>query len=413
MTLFLAADAFWVSRFLGPSALAAVTASVFWVWMAISAAEMISVGLTAVAARRHGERRGGAAARSAGDALLLAVLLGAAVAVAGHARAADLLALMRAPAGVAALGARYLGVYALAMPVLFAYFTVDAAFRASGDTRTPLVVLAGSVAVGLVLDPLLIGGGLGLPAMGIAGAAFATTATRSVACLIGFSLLRRRGLVRFGRPDLGALAAVVRVGLPTAATGVLFSLVYVVIGRSASSLGVAALAALGLGFRVESWLYMLGVGFGAASAAVVGQNIGAGRVDRAARAGWTMLGVASVPALAAAAASAFAPEFLARIFTHDAAVVAETARYLRIAAVSQLVVCAEVVLEGALGGAGATVAPMIASTALTAARIPLATWATPRYGATGLWWSISLTAVGRGLAMAALWRAGGWKHKKV
>lgn len=413
MTVFLAADAFWVSRHLGPTALAAVTASVFWVWMAISVAEMISVGITAVASRRHGERRPAEAARATGDALLLAVVLGTGVAVAGRANAGGLLALMHAPAAVVALGGRYLGVYALAAPVLYAYFTVDAAFRASGDTRTPLAVLAGSVAMGLVLDPLLILGRFGLPAMGIAGAALATIATRSVACLVGFLLLRRRGLVRFGRPNPVVLANVLRVGLPTAATGVLFSVVYVVIGRSASSLGIPALAALGLGFRVESWLYMVGVGFGAAAAAVIGQNMGAGRIERAERAGWTMLGVASVPALVAAAASLAFPAFLAGIFTDDAAVVAETARYLRIVAVSQLVVCAEVVLEGALGGAGATVAPMIASTTLTVARIPLATWATPRFGAPGLWWVISLTAVGRGLAMIALWRAGRWKRNTV
>lgn len=413
MTVFLAADAFWVGQYLGATALAAVTASVFWVWMVISVAEMISVGLTAVAARRQGEGRAADAARATGDALLLAVALGTVVAVAGHANAGRLLTLMDAPADIVRLGGRYLGVYALAAPVLYAYFTVDAAFRASGDTRTPLLVLAGSVAIGLVLDPLLILGRFGLPALGIAGAALATIGTRSVACLIGFRLLRRRGLVRFGWPEWRVLGTLLRVGLPTAATGVLFSVVYVVIGRSASSLGVPALAALGLGFRVESWLYMIGVGFGAAAAAVVGQNMGAGRVERAERAGWTMLGVATVPALVAATASFTVPAFLARIFTHDAAVVAETARYLRIAAVSQLVVCAEVVLEGALGGAGATVAPMIASTTLTAARIPLATWATPRFGARGLWWTISLTAVGRGLAMIGLWRAGRWKGHEV
>ena len=413
MTVFLAADAFWVSRHLGAPALAAVTASVFWVWMAISVAEMISVGLTAIAARRHGERRPDAAARATGDALLLAIALGAVVAVAGRMSAGGLLTLMHAPAAVVALGGQYLGVYALSMPVIYAYFTVDSGFRASGDTRTPLLVLAGSVVMGLVLDPLLILGRFGFPAMGIAGAALATTTTRSVACTIGFLLLRRRGLVRFGRPNWSVLATVLRVGAPTAATGVLFSVVYVVIGRSASSLGIPALAALGLGFRVESWLYMIGVGFGAASAAVVGQNMGAGRVTRAERAGWTMLGVATIPALVAATASFVWPDALARIFTQDAAVIAETARYLRIAAVSQLVVCAEVVLEGALGGAGATVGPMVASTALTAARIPLATWATPRYGAPGLWWAISVTAVGRGLAMIALWRAGRWKRNVV
>jgi putative MATE family efflux protein len=410
MTVFLAADAYWVGQRLGATSLAAVTSAVFWVWMGIAVAEMVSVGLTAVAARRHGERRPAEAARAAGDALVLAVGLGIAAAVAGRLGVDAMFGAMRTPAEVAAVGRDYLGLYVLAAPVLYGYFVVDATFRASGDTRTPFVILAASVLVALALDPLLILGLGGFPRLGIAGAALATVTTRSLAFAVGLMLLRRRGMLRFGWPRPSVLLAITRVGLPTAATGVLFSVVYVVIGRTASGFGTSALAALGLGFRVESWLYMIGVGFGAAAAAIVGQNMGAGLTDRAERAGWHILAAASAPAAVAAVASLLVPETLAGFFTRDAEVVAVTASYLRIAAVSQLVVCAEVVLEGALGGAGATVAPMVASIGLTAARIPLAVWAGARYGETGLWWVIAATATARGLAMIGLWRLGRWKR---
>ncbi len=410
MTVFLAADAYWVGRRLGPASLAAVTASVFWVWMGIAVAEMVSIGLTAVAARRHGERRPADAARAAGDALLLTVALGVVAAIAGRLGLDWMFRAMNTPPEVAAIGRQYLGLYVLAAPVLYGYFVVDATFRASGDTRTPFVILAASVLLALALDPLLILGLGGMPRLGIAGAALATVTTRSLAFAVGLTLLVRRGMLRFAVPRPRVMATIARVGLPTAATGVLFSVVYVVVGRTASTFGMPALAALGLGFRVESWLYMIGVGFGAAAAAVVGQNLGAGLVDRAERAGWTMLGAASVPALVASMAGLLVPEALAGFFTDDAAVIATTASYLRIAALSQLVVCAEVVLEGALGGAGATVAPMLASTTLTVARIPLATWAGARYGIEGLWWVIAATATARGLAMMALWRLGRWKR---
>ena len=71
------------------------------------------------------------------------------------------------------------------------------------------------------------------------------------------------------------------------------------------------------------------------------------------------------------------------------------------------------VLEGALGGAGETVPPMISSTAITASRIPLAGWAANHWGSAGIWWVISMTAMARGIAMAGLWRAGRWKRRSV
>ena len=204
-----------------------------------------------------------------------------------------------------------------------------------------------------------------------------------------------------------------RVGLPTAVTGVTFSLIYIFLTRTTTRFGTPALAALGIGHRVESWLFMTGVGFGAATAAIVGQNLGAGRPDRAARAGWMATGYCTLLGVVACALELVFPRQFASLFTTDTAVVAEAVRYLRIAAISQLAVCAEIVLEGALGGAGDTVPPMLTSTALTALRVPLAAWAATRWGSAGIWWVISLTAIGRGLAMVVLWRRGGWKRRVV
>ena len=220
-------------------------------------------------------------------------------------------------------------------------------------------------------------------------------------------------MVTFAAPDTRVLGAIARVGLPAAATGVVFSLIYVVLTRTTTEFGTPALAALGIGHRVESWLYMVGIGGGAAAAAIVGQSLGAGMQQRAERAGWQTMLYASAPALVLCILELTIPARLAAVFTHDAAVIAEAARYLRICAVSELVLCAEVVLEGALGGAGDTLPPMLSSTVLTMARIPLAAWAAPRFGVAGIWWTISLTAIGRGLAMMGLWRWGRWKGRTV
>jgi len=413
MTLFASVDAFWVGTKIGPAGLAAVSTSLFWIWMIVSLAEMTGIGLTAVAARRYGEQRPLEAARLAGDAVVFSILLGALVGFVGGHYLSALFRIMGTPTEVTALGSAYLKTYLFGTPLIYGFFAVDAAFRASGDTRTPFILLLTSVAITLVLDPVLMLGLGPFPRLGIAGAAIATIATRGAACVMGFTIAARRGLLRLGRVRLESIVAVCRVGLPTAITGMSFSLIYVFLTRTTTLFGTPALAALGIGHRVESWLFMIGVGFGAATAAIVGQNLGAGRPDRAARAGWMATAFCSSLGVVAFVLELTFPRQFAGLFTNDLAVISEAAKYLRIVAVSQLAVCAEIVLEGALGGAGDTVPPMLASTAITASRIPLAAWAANRWGSAGIWWVISLTAIGRGVAMAVLWGRGGWRRRSV
>ncbi len=414
MTLFATMDAYWVGTRIGPQGLAAVSTSMFWVWTVVSLAEGVALGLTALAARRHGEGNPRAAARTAGSALLFVVALGVLVGVAGAYGVDALFAFMQVPAEVADLARTYLRTYFVGLPLIYGYFCVDAVFRASGDTRTPLVLLSISVACTLLLDPVLILGIGGAPRLGIAGAAVALLVTRGAAFAIGLVLLRRRRMIDVHRGgEWDVVRRVVRVGLPAAMTGVIFSLIYVGLTRTTTHFGTPALAALGLGHRIESWLYMIGIGFGASAAAIVGQSLGAGDHRRAEHAGWTTVAFAMIPAAVMAIVSLFIPDVMARAFTRDPTVIAETASYLRINALSQLLLPAEIVLEGALGGAGDTVPPMLTSTALTALRIPLAAWWSAIWGPVGIWWAISITSAGRGIAMMLLWRSGRWKHKSV
>lgn len=344
---------------------------------------------------------------------MLALVLGTAVGIAGTLALPLLFRAMGTSPDVTALGMRYLGTYFAGVPLHFGFFVVDATFRASGNSRTPFLLLATSVAATLVLDPVLIMGLAGAPALGIAGAAVATLATRGIVFALGLYLLRRQRMISFGRPRLATMRAIARVGLPTAATGVIFSLIYVAVARIATPFGTPALAALGIGHRVESWLYMVGVGVASAVAAIVGQSLGARDPARAARAGWLSVGYVSALGAVVCLAQLVFAEQMAGIFTTDPLVVQEGARYLRIAAWSQLFITAEIVLEGALGGAGATFPPMITSTAISVLRIPLAMLSVAQWGTSGLWWTISLTAVGRAVAMMGLWRAGGWQRRSV
>ena len=336
MTTFHNVDTYWIGRTLGPDALAAATSSIFWIWLVISIGEMVSIGLDAIAARRHGERRPSEAARTISEGVVLALLLGGAIALATPFLLHWLFAVMNTGASVSAIGRDYLGTYLLGMPLIFGFFAVDAAFRAKGDTRTPLYILVVTTVFGLVLDPLLIRGFGPVPAFGIRGAALATLVPRGLGCIAGVIILQRRSMLHWAKPRWDVIASIARVGAPAALTGVAFSAIYVVLTRITTQFGTPALAALGLGFRIESVVYVVSVGMGAAVAAIVGQSMGADDPDRAERAGWTATGIVSVVGAVMAGASFFFAEDFAAIFSTDPAVIAEAAHYLRIAAFSQL-----------------------------------------------------------------------------
>lgn len=411
--VFLLSDIFWVGRLLGAAALAAVSTAGFAVWILAAVGEMIAVGLTAVAARRHGEGAHGLAAVVGGTTLVMALLGGALVAMAGWWLVPGLFAVMNTPPEVTEPGRLYLSTYLLGTPLLFGFFAVEAAFRASGDTRTPMALLGGSVALNIVLDPLLIAGAGPLPALGIAGAALAALLTRGSVLVTGFFLLVRRGLIRLTVWDTRSALTVLRVGAPVALTGIFFSLVYIGLTRITTRFGVPALAALGIGHKLEGLAYMVATGFALASSAIVGQNLGARRADRARRSAWLTAayacGIGGVVGLAFLAA----PDLLVGIFSTDPSVIAAGASYLRIMAIAQLTMGLEIVLEASLGGAGFTFQPMAWATLITLSRIPLAAWLAGVLGVAGVWWAISVTAVARAVTMAILWRGEAWERRSV
>ncbi len=411
--LFNVVDTFWVGRGLGPVALAGVSTAGFTVWLLLSMAELSGVGLTAVASRRYGERKPREAAAAVYQAFWLAVGLSAVLGALGLFVLSPLFRLMATPTQVTVEGASYLAVYLAGAPIVFTYFVMEAAFRSAGDTRTPLLLLAVSLGLNTLLDPLLILGIGPFPMMGIQGAALATLVTRAAGCFVGYRWLVRRGLVVRAVPSVRPILKMALIGLPVAAGGALFSFVYIVLTRFTSRFGTAALAALGVGHKVESLGYMACIGFGLAAATAVGQNLGAGSKQRALLAGRVANGYAVALMALVGLALLLVPGHLMAVFTEDAAVIAAGTSYLRIVAVAQVFMALEIVLQMAMEGAGYSLIPWIPSSVLTLLRLPLAPLLSRPLGLAGIWWTISGTAVARGIAAAWIWRRGHWMDRTV
>ena len=405
-------DTVWVGHLIGPAGLAAVSTAGFFVWVVLSLGEMMDVGLIAVAARRHGQGRPQDAARAAGGAVLAGLGVGAATALVGFELIDPLFAVMQVPVDVAALGREYLRTWLLGAPLVFGFFALEAAFRAAGDTRTPFVILAAAVVVNIALDPLLIMGVGPLPELGVRGAAAASVMVRGLAFLIGLVLaLRRGGLLHFRAPDWASVPDIVRVGAPISISGVLLSLIYVWLTRYTAQFGTPALAALGIGHKMEGLGFLAITGFALSAGALVGQNLGAGQEARAREAVRLTIRYCLYVTVTTAAAFLLIPNTLMGLFTTDPEVIADGVKYLRVISIAQIGQTFELILEGAMAAAGYTFWPMIVSTTLTGLRIPLSSWWSGLAGVMGIWWALSLTAASRGVAMAVFWRSGAWRRQ--
>src|SRR5256712_8057226 len=231
--------------------------------------------------------------------------------------------------------------------------------------------------------------------------------------LLGLVIALRRGLLRIGAPDWRSLPTVIRIGAPLSLAGVLLSVIYMWLTRFTSRFGTPALAALGVGHKMEGLGFIAISGFALAASALVGQNLGARQEARAREAVRLTVEYCLAVTVTTAIAFLLVPGRLVSLFTRDPQVIADGVLYLRVIAFAQIGQTFELILEGALAGAGYTFWPQVVSTSLTALRVPLGAWWSGAIGLLGIWLALSLTAISRGIAMALFWTRGAWRRGRV
>lgn len=413
---------------LGAAAITAVGLSMQPLWLVHGFFMGLGAGTTALIARFTGARQPGEANRVAHQSFLLGTALAVLFGVAAMPFTHPIVALMGAEADVIELGAVYLG-YLIPGLVLMMVFTVLAAcLRGAGDTRTPMWVNLGANLLNVVLAYVLIYGRLGFPAMGVAGAGLAATISRGVGALALMGIMfAGRTVIKlspgaahsrwdFFRLDWPVVSRVFRIGMPAAAERLINSFGMLLYTRVVASLGTVAFAAHTLALNVESLSYMPGIGFSVAATTLVGQNLGAGRPDRAEGSGWEcnrlamwVMGVMGMVFLVF-------PAPLLRLYTNDAAVVAAGIIALRVVAFMQLPEAVGFVLSGALRGAGDTKS-VLYITAAGVWAVRLGTSLVFVYlldlGLFGAWLAMALDWVFRSGYLILRFRAGAWKEIEV
>jgi putative MATE family efflux protein len=422
MSLVLFVDTVLVGWLRDPAALGAVTlgGSFYFVLQGVFMA--LGVGGTALTARAWGAGRRDEAAAAAAQALSLGLMAGLAVTLPAALLAGPFLRVMGAEAAVVAVGTHYLHILLVSAPVGLALMVAFACIRASGDTVTPLRITLVYNGLNLVGDLVLIFGLGPVPALGVAGAAWATTGATFVAVALAARAMfgsttaltfPARALLRW---DGGRVRRILRVAVPTLVEVVVQRTGYLVFMGIVTSLGTAALAAHAVGLRVESLSFHPGWGFSVAAAALVGQAMGAGDGGRAERIAWRAAALGAAFMGGCGVVFLVAGPWLVLMFGATPEVTGQAGTLVRISAVAQPFMAVFFVLGGALRGAGDTRTPLVVTLVGT---LPLRlglTWLFAVHwggGIAGVWWACNVDWLGRAALMVWFFRRGRWRRTTV
>ncbi|WP_303646381.1 MATE family efflux transporter [Halorussus ruber] len=433
------ADTFWLGR-LSADAVGALSLAFPLIFLLISIAGGFTTAGSILVAQYTGANSEGSAGKVAGQILSFVTILAVGLSVVGYFATEPMLAALPSQGAtteqVVPLAGDYMEVFFLGLPFLFGFFVFTSLMRGYGDTRTPMRVMAVSVALNVVLDPLLIFGlgpipSLGVesavfPAMGMEGAALATIFSRAVASVLGFYVLFVAGAgpnveVDYLVPDLGYIWDIVRIGVPSAVEQSMSALAMITLTAMVVQFAPPVVSAYGLGNRLASLVFLPAMGLGRATNTMVGQNLGAGKADRAERAVWIAAKVGAAVMFVVAIVAALFPEPIVSVFMATGTEAArETVRqgstYLRIRSVEFTFMAVLQVMLGAYRGAGNTKTAMgFSMVALWVGRVPTVYYLAfvAGMGATGIWTGMALGNT-LGAIAAALWfTRGTWKETVI
>lgn len=286
----------------------------------------------------------------------------------------------------------------------FLTLTLTGLYTAQGDSKTPFVANLIGLAINMILDPVLILGLGPFPKLGAVGAAIATvTAQFIVMGIMVLGVVFRKnenvlkGIHLYAKIPSKYLKGICKIGIPTALQGMAYCAISMVLTRMVSAYGAAAVAVQRVGGQIESVSWNTADGFAAALNAFIGQNYGAGKMDRVKKGYRASLWTVGVWGLLITLAFVLLPGPIAKIFFYEPEAISIAVGYLIIIGFCEGFMCEELMTVGALSGLGRTRLCSIISIIFTSARIPLAVLLGGHMGLTGIWWAFSSTSIVKGI----------------
>ncbi|MCB1650173.1 MAG: MATE family efflux transporter [Pseudomonadales bacterium] len=419
-SVFAIVDIFFVAS-LGAEAVATVGLTESVISLLYAVAIGLSMGTTAMVSRRIGEEDPAAAAQAAGQALWIGVVVSLLVGVGGIVFAEDILRLMGAEEAVVGVGTLYTQLMLGGCFTIVFLFLNNAIFRGAGDASIAMRALVLANGINIVLDPCLIFGWGPFPEMGVTGAAVATNIGRGIGVLYQLVYLCARDRrIRLVWQDfvirLRMILTLVRISVGGILQFLIATASWVFLMRLVSVYGSDAVAGYTIAIRIMMFVILPAWGLSNAVATLVGQNLGAGKVERAASTVWQVAKYNVAYMMAVALINIAIPRPIMEIFTTEPQAVAFGVDALRIMSYSFGFMALGMVAIQAFNGAGDTMTPMWVNVfCYWMVQIPAAYWMATKLsmGPYGVFWSVFLAEVLMGIVGILCFMQGRWKTQTV
>lgn len=414
-------DTFWVGR-LDAQAVAAVSLSFPINFFMIAIGGGLPIAGSVLIAQYKGRGDDAAMNHVTAQTLMMVLVVSVLLSGIGYALSEPIMHFMGAAPDVLPEAVRFLQVTFLGFIFVFGFFVFQSLMRGLGEVQAPMYIVLVTVLLNLALDPLFIFGWGPIPAWGVTGAALATVCTQALATLIGFTLLFRghygiRVHWHSFRPDFKFFWRAFRLGFPTSVEQGVRASGLILMTLLVSTFGTMYVAAYGIGTRFLAFVLIPSMGLSMGTSALVGQNIGAGKLDRAVRTNLISCLVAFLGPLPIGILLFFAAEPAARLFMPEGGPAVEySATFIRLISFTFGFIAVQHVISGTLRGAGNTLAAMLLSLmAQWVLKFPLA-YVLSRHtslGPEGIWWAHPIAAMLSAIVAVSWFARGDWKRTKL
>lgn len=404
-------DMFWLGR-VGSKAVAAVGTAGFFTWLAMAIIMIPKIGAEVGVAQSMGKEDVGSARGFVNHTvqldLILALIYGLFLIVFRK----NLIGFFNlGDEEVISMAINYLVIIAPGIIFFFMNPVLTGIMNGYGNSRTPFIINSIGLLVNMVLDPILIFGLGPVPSLGVRGAALATITAQLVVTLVFGYVIKNvsdmslfKGFVLFKIPDLIIIKKIFKLGLPVSLQNAIFAILSMFIARIIANWGPIPIAVQKIGSQIESISWMTASGFSTALGAFVGQNYGADKWGRIYKGYFKAIGLVSIIGVAATCLLIFAAKPIFSMFIPESEAVRIGVDYLKILGLSQWFMTIEITTAGAFNGLGRTTTPALIGIIFNGLRIPGALFlsSTLALGLNGVWWSISISSVFKGIILVSL-----------